>query len=971
MECNKEEAVRAKKIAEKKMQSKDFVGARKIALKAQQLYPDLENISQMLVVCDVHCSAERKLFGDEMDWYAILQIEQTSNEATIKKQYRKFALQLHPDKNNFAGAEAAFKLIGEAQRVLLDREKRAMHDRRRAFVVKPTVPYQPPQGPRWNSNIMSQNNFRSNMSGLNPQNWQSQEAAQAVPSNIRSTFWTQCPFCLIRYQFYKDVINRSIRCQTCEKPFTAYDMNVQGAAPTAFSQPVFPQQKNNGSRKVEMHWQQNFSRVNPRAESVHSSGKKVDLNSYATSVKVNRKRERKQVVESSESSDSDSESSAETEEAMEIDENGDIKGVQNFGYFGEQNPRRSSRRKQQVSYKENLSDDDDFVSPSKKPNGTGSSHATEEGNGDTSKKEESNINNSNSVAGFKKDQKVKQKKIVEECSLNGGRTTQKSTRCKVPMEDDGSDKIFEVHDNKNSVSDDDPRLQSFDLPYPDFSDFEKDRKVECFAVGQTWALYDVQNAMPRFYARIKKVLNPGFKVVITWLEPDPDPDDKDQIKWIKRDLPVSCGKFRYGNSDTITNRLMFSHMVSLVKGGHRNRCKINPMKGETWALFKNWDIKWNSDHVLHDKRKYEYEFVEILSEFVEGVGVNVALLEKVKGFECLFCRAVKEGKEKFLVTASELLRFSHRVPSYKMIVDEVEGVPPDSFELDPASLPTYFRSARNNKAKTGCDKNTSVYQNDVKRSHSQPQDSNSGSDIEDSSDPSSPSTRDIEIPEPEFYNFDDDKSQEKFQMGQIWALYSDEDGLPKYYGQITKIDSCPVFRVHIAWLASSSLPDHVIRWSDQDMPICCGLFRVKRGSTQAYDQINSFSHQVKAYSIGKKNEHAIYPRKGEVWALYRDWSADLKSYELQNCEYDIVEVLEENNKGVKVMVLERVDGFNSVFKAQVQEGLTISKVIAQMELLKFSHQIPAFRLKNEREGSLRGCWEIDPAALPVNYFSST
>jgi curved DNA-binding protein CbpA len=29
----------------------------------------------------------------------------------IKKQYRKFALQLHPDKNKFSGAEAAFKLI--------------------------------------------------------------------------------------------------------------------------------------------------------------------------------------------------------------------------------------------------------------------------------------------------------------------------------------------------------------------------------------------------------------------------------------------------------------------------------------------------------------------------------------------------------------------------------------------------------------------------------------------------------------------------------------------------------------------------------------------------------------------------------------------------------------------------------------------------------------------------------------------
>ena len=54
MECNKEEALRAKELAEKKMQNKDFIGARKFALKAQQLYPELENITQMLIVCDVH-----------------------------------------------------------------------------------------------------------------------------------------------------------------------------------------------------------------------------------------------------------------------------------------------------------------------------------------------------------------------------------------------------------------------------------------------------------------------------------------------------------------------------------------------------------------------------------------------------------------------------------------------------------------------------------------------------------------------------------------------------------------------------------------------------------------------------------------------------------------------------------------------------------------------------------------------------
>ncbi|GAB2266288.1 hypothetical protein Dimus_001305 [Dionaea muscipula] len=113
MNCNKEEAVRAKGIAEMKLESRDFVGARKFALKAQQLYPDLDNISQLLCVCDVHWSAQNKMSGNESDWYGILQVEQTADETLIKKQYRKFALLLHPDKNKISGAEAAFKLIGK------------------------------------------------------------------------------------------------------------------------------------------------------------------------------------------------------------------------------------------------------------------------------------------------------------------------------------------------------------------------------------------------------------------------------------------------------------------------------------------------------------------------------------------------------------------------------------------------------------------------------------------------------------------------------------------------------------------------------------------------------------------------------------------------------------------------------------------------------------------------------------------
>jgi hypothetical protein len=69
MECNKEEAVRAREIA-----IHDFVGAKKFLIKAQSLFPDLDGVSQMLAVVDVHSVAAVKVGSNETDWYGILQV---------------------------------------------------------------------------------------------------------------------------------------------------------------------------------------------------------------------------------------------------------------------------------------------------------------------------------------------------------------------------------------------------------------------------------------------------------------------------------------------------------------------------------------------------------------------------------------------------------------------------------------------------------------------------------------------------------------------------------------------------------------------------------------------------------------------------------------------------------------------------------------------------------------------------------
>lgn len=62
------------------------------------------------------------------DYYEILGVSKEAVENDLKKQYRKLALQFHPDKNKAPGAGEAFKAIGNAFMVLSDPEKRRRYD---------------------------------------------------------------------------------------------------------------------------------------------------------------------------------------------------------------------------------------------------------------------------------------------------------------------------------------------------------------------------------------------------------------------------------------------------------------------------------------------------------------------------------------------------------------------------------------------------------------------------------------------------------------------------------------------------------------------------------------------------------------------------------------------------------------------------------------------------------------------------
>ncbi|EMS47358.1 Chaperone protein DnaJ [Triticum urartu] len=655
VEYNMDEALKARNTAESKFHARDLRGARKYAVKAQNLCPSLEGISQMASTLEVHLAAESKIDG-ESDWYRILSLPAFADEEDVKKQYRKLALQLHPDKNKSVGAEEAFKLISEAWSVLSDTSRKAIYDQKRS------------------------------------------------------------DHSVVNYEYLRMYLNHNLLCPNCHHAFMAVETGFPcNGSSSSFSWSTKQQPQNHSSTK---HSYGSTSRTSSIPGTGHVGYQQDSTyDSYnSQNFQWNQYSKTAPAADTNAYSTQASEKPRRNEESYSYNypESGNTcdpeRTTSRRGRFAKR--RRHSNDYTTVDY---AGDNKETVVASTETNAF-----TDVGrvNGTSVEKMRSavSVRRANVLREIsqidtrgllvEKAKEAVRGKLQELSMAACSRFAEKrKSEGKVYPSDNNikangvlSGKLgkglklcssisVDTHVPATATDEKNPEQKrvpvSIDVPDPDFHDFDKDRTERAFYSDQVWATYDSEDGMPRLYAMVQKVLSMRpFRIRMSFLNSKSN-IELSPINWVASGFQKTCGDFRVGRYQITETVNIFSHKVSWTKGP-RGIIRIIPQKGDTWALYRDWSPDWNE--LTPDDVIYKYEIVEVIDDFTEEQGLTVIPLLKVAGFKAVFHRHM-DPKEVRRIPKGELFRFSHQVPSRLLTGEEGNNAPEGCHELDPAATP--------------------------------------------------------------------------------------------------------------------------------------------------------------------------------------------------------------------------------------------------------------------------------------------
>ncbi|GMH21842.1 hypothetical protein Nepgr_023685 [Nepenthes gracilis] len=225
----REEAERLLGIAENLLRNRDFSGSREFAILVQETEPLLEGSDQILAIAGVLIAAEKRI-NNQYDWYSILGVDRRTDDVDlIKKNYRRLALLLHPDKNKFHYSGAAFKLVADAWAVLSDKSKKALYDNELSFSSMVELGRKSAQARFRHPKKLPvrRNPIGDGGSGTAPSAAKYgadagvAERSGTGSSSQLSSFWTACPYCYIFYEYPIVYEGCCLRCQKCRRAFHA------------------------------------------------------------------------------------------------------------------------------------------------------------------------------------------------------------------------------------------------------------------------------------------------------------------------------------------------------------------------------------------------------------------------------------------------------------------------------------------------------------------------------------------------------------------------------------------------------------------------------------------------------------------------------------------------------------------------------------------------------------------------------
>ncbi|KAK3017666.1 hypothetical protein RJ639_003983 [Escallonia herrerae] len=623
------EALRLKTLAEQKYTAtSNLKSALKYANKAHRLSPHLDGLPELLTALQILHTATTSTTATATTplYYQILQIEPFSHINAIKKQYKKLALTLHPDKNPFIASEEAFKLVGEAFRVLSDKIRRKEYDMQLRIAL--------------------------------------QEAATEGNGEVKEveTFWTACSTCRLLHQFERRYLGHNLVCPSCKKSFKAVEVSTDvhdGAS-----------NREKDGEEGEGVGIRSSARIRARSGGDTLSGLKVKQKMSSVgevlerSRRVNADRDLSNVVRVG---------NGIRPNRVEKSDGGVDNGIKlkrvgkSLNVGGEDNGSKSNR----VERSSNVDKKDETNGGIKVLRRLSAKRVRRGESGE----EEMLTLAEMQVLAKRKVQEEKEKLNSKE-NEKGGEKENGDAREK--RDNEGASK----KNGNVSINGD---MEMMSVEDSDFHDFDKDRGERNFRKGQVWAIYDDDDGMPRHYSLIEEVVSVHpFEVKISWLDLQRNRDDKVMIGE-KNGIHVSCGKFKVAGKTTVHSVNVFSHLADCERVA-RDMYMVYPKKGSVWALYKENSMDGEGRDVLvKDKRCYD--IVIFLTSYSDIYGLSMAYLEKVDGFKTVFkrreigCHAIR------FLEKDDVWLLSHQIPAKKLSGKETSDLSKDCWELDPASLP--------------------------------------------------------------------------------------------------------------------------------------------------------------------------------------------------------------------------------------------------------------------------------------------